>query len=103
MIVPTKLDKDTQKSVNHLTRFIKRCPKILHIDISYCGLTPLILREFGTALRRSKNLRAIHLTGNQITPDVVKYLIERTHAKVSEKINMMPLADMPSSLKSRGL
>ena len=47
---------------------IKRHSNLIHLNLSSTGLYEELLRHFGKALRRSKALQAIHLSGNQITP-----------------------------------
>jgi hypothetical protein len=59
--------------------FMKKNPNIVHIDLSNTGLTEKHLFSFGVALRRTKSLRSIHLSGNQITENVVDYLVEKSH------------------------
>lgn len=62
-----------------LVQFIKRNPKLIHLNLSSTGLTEVHLREFGDALRKSKSLRALHLDGNQITHSLVDFLISKTN------------------------
>lgn len=50
---------------------IKRNPSILHVNLSCTGLYEDLLVQFGKALRRSRALQAIHLSGNQITPHLI--------------------------------
>jgi len=50
--------------IDGLCEFIKHNPKLLHLDLSYTGLTKLMLIEFGPALRKSKSMITLHLTGN---------------------------------------
>ena len=43
---------------------IKRSPSLIHLNLCCTGLYESLLIQFGKALRRSRSLLAIHLSGN---------------------------------------
>ena len=94
-----KLSDDTEYAISCLIRFIKRNRSLLHVNLANTGLTESALWPFGAALRRTKSLRSIHLSGNQITPRLVDYLVQRIHANGVVKENVIPLNEMPSHLR----
>ena len=74
-------------SIEHLCKFIKRNRVLLHADFSNTGLNEKQLWYFGRAMRRSKSLRSLHLSGNPgITEKVIDYLAERAHCIPEEPV-----------------
>lgn len=73
------LTESAKFSIKCLCKFIKRNKNLLHVDLSYTGLSELQLWEFGAALRRAKSMRSIHLSGNKITKRLVQHLVDRAH------------------------
>jgi hypothetical protein len=74
-------------SVDDLCNLIKSSQNIIHLDLSSSGLTESLMLNFGKALRRSKSLRALHLSGNPgISQNLIENLSERVHGK-NVKIN----------------
>ena len=47
-----------------LSSFIKMNKRLVHLDLSNCGMSYVMLEQFGKTLKRAKGLRAIHLSGN---------------------------------------
>ena len=71
--------------VENLCKFIKRNSHLLHVDVSYVGLSEIQLWYFGRTLRRAKSIRSLHASGNRtnnqdsITPRLKAYLLHRIH------------------------
>jgi len=62
------------------TKMIKYNKNIIHLDLSSTGLTELMLRTIGCALRRSKSLLALHLSGNPgVNQSLKNFLYTRIH------------------------
>jgi len=59
---------------------------------------------FGRALRRSKSLRAVHLSGNPGLSDegkaktLIDYLVTRAHAVLIDRYNVIDFNKLPSNL-----
>lgn len=49
---------------------------LLHLDISHNGFKPDEIATLGEALRKSKSLLCVHLSGNQLTQQVKDRLLE---------------------------
>ena len=79
------LSKNEKIGIENLCKFIRRNRELIHVDISYAGLSEIQLWYFGRTLRRAKSIRSLHLSGNRtynkesITPTLKKYLVERVH------------------------
>lgn len=76
---PAEMDAEEQEIIQNLCTFIKHNPKLLHLDLSHMGLSHLMLRELGPALRRAKAIISLHISGN---PGVDKALRKYLHARV---------------------
>lgn len=100
--IQEELTDSAQHAIDQLCKFIKRNKSLLHLDLSHTGLSEKQLWHFGAALRRSKSLRALHLTGNAITDRLIDYLVERAHAHKVEHQNFIDFRRLPSTLKFRG-
>lgn len=96
------LTASAQHAINQLCRFIKRNRSLLRLDLSNTGLSEKQLWHFGAALRRSKSIRSLHLSGNDITEKLVDYLVERAHAHKVGHQNFIDFRSLPSTLKFRG-
>ena len=59
------------------------------MDLSNTGLTENHIKEFGTALRRSKSLRCIHFSVNNLSQNIVDYLVKRTHGVLIQKVKKL--------------
>ena len=59
---------------------------------------------FGRALRRSKSLRAVHLSGNPGLSDegkakiLIDYLVTRAHAVLIDRYNVIDFNKLPSNV-----
>ncbi|TNV87178.1 hypothetical protein FGO68_gene2179 [Halteria grandinella] len=61
-----------------LTRFIKQSTKLLHLDLSFTGLSEVACRTIGVSLRKAKTIQGLHLCGNPGGTNAIKqYLFER--------------------------
>ena len=103
--VEDDIEEYARFSIDCLIQFIKRNYALLHVDLSYTGLTEKCLMHFGTCLRRAKGLRSLHLSGNKITDAVVDHLVERAHCKRAPKARTIPWSKLPSNVwyKERSL
>lgn len=53
---------------------------------------------FGRALRRSKTIRVLHLSGNPgITTELIDFLASRTHSIRRQEINFIDFNELPSN------
>ena len=96
------LSELAQENGRALCDFIKRNRRLIHLDLSHTGLVEAQLWQFGAALRRSKSLRAFHLSGNPgITDRVIRYLAERAHALYFPTLNCIEFQSMPSNLSTQ--
>jgi hypothetical protein len=70
-----KLSKKNKIIIENLCRFIKNSRVLQHADFSNTGMTEKILWYFGRTMRRTRSLRALHLSDNPgITPRLLQYL-----------------------------
>lgn len=82
--------------MENLTNFIKRNNYLIHADLSNTGLNERALWYFGRAMRRSKSIRGLHLSGNPgITPRLIEYLKNRAHC-IHEEDRFLDQAKLPS-------
>ena len=90
-------------TIENLLRFIKKSRHLIHADFSNTGMSEKILWYFGRSMRRSRSLRALHLSDNPgITPRVIQYLKSRIHANTSqETINRIDFTKLPSVIDSK--
>ena len=57
----------------------------MHLDLSCTGLSPLIVKEIGDALRRARSLLSIHLSDNPgLTKENLDYFPERLKLRPNE-------------------
>jgi hypothetical protein len=99
-----ELSKNATQAIENLCNFIKRNKVLVHADFSHTGLSEKMLWYFGRTLRRSKSIRALHLSGNPgITDRLKAYLSERAHCKVDEGDNIIDMAMLPSHIELREL
>jgi len=70
--------------VGSLCSFIRRNKKLMHLDISYCGLKNDNILEISKAVRKSRSLLAIHLSGNLISDEVKKKI--RDHLQPRKRV-----------------
>ena len=96
-----ELTPNAKHAIENLSKFIKKDPVLIHVDLTNCGLNEKQLWYFGKTLRRSKSLRALHLCGNVgITGRVLNYLSDRAHCiQDGGIINNMEIYMLPSALK----
>ena len=60
---------------------------LVHLNLSSCGMTEEMLLEFGTAMRRTKSMTSLHLSGNPgDTPEVRAAICERARVKPYEPL-----------------
>ena len=89
------LTEDDQSMMDNLIKFIKMNKKLVHIDLTNCGLSGLMIEQFGPAFRRAKGLRAIHLSGNPALYDpkekerLVDFLVKRAHGIKVDSYNII--------------
>ena len=77
----SKNDIQTHIMVN-LSNFIKYNKNLLHLDLSNTGMTEDMLWNIGTAMRRSRSMVALHLSGNPgVTQALKDYLEQRVRCK----------------------
>lgn len=70
----------------HLLNFIKYNRSLLHLDLSHTGMTESMITNLGTAMRRSKSMVVLHLSGNPGVTDSVKdYLETRVRCKKKQE------------------
>jgi hypothetical protein len=62
-------------------------PNLIHVDLSYCQLTEAWMMLYGQNLRRSKSLRAVHLSGNDVSQEMIQALAVRIHGVVLRRRN----------------
>jgi len=61
-----------------VTKFMKYNKNLLHLDLSNTGLNEQMVRTIATALKRSRSIISLHLSGNPgITPESKEFLFER--------------------------
>ena len=61
-----------------ITKFMKHNKNLLHLDLSNTGLNEQMVRTIATALKRSRSIVSLHLTGNPgVTPEAKEFLFER--------------------------
>ena len=93
-----------QETIDNLMKFIKRNRRLIHLDLTCTGLTAKMIELFGRTLRRSKSLRAIHLSGNPGLADpkeaerITKYLVERIRGIRVSEFRVIDFKQMPSNL-----
>ena len=89
-------------AIENLCKFIKRSTNLIHADFSHTGLSEKQLWYFGRTMRRSKSLRALHLSGNPgITERLVEFLGKRIHCIDDDKGNSIDILNLPSAIKHR--
>lgn len=59
-----KLTEKNKVVVKNLCSFIKYNPKLIHLNLSNCGLGEASLIKLSKAIRDSLGLKSIHLSGN---------------------------------------
>lgn len=93
----------TRMTIENLLRFIKKSRHLIHADFSNTGMSEKILWYFGRSMRRSRSLRAVHLSDNPgMTPRVVEYLKQRIHAKEqTDMINTIDFTKLPSLINKK--
>jgi hypothetical protein len=68
--------------MQNVTNFIKYNFKLLHFDLSNTGLSKAMLEQFGPALRKSRSLLSLHLSGNPgIDLELKQWLSTRVHCR----------------------
>ena len=87
-VADQKMSEDQQQKVSALLgNLIKHNKNLIHIDLTACGLTNLMMKELGTHVRRSGSLLGIHLTGNPgLTAENTQYLSQRIRCRPVEDI-----------------
>lgn len=75
---------------------VKHNLKLQHLNLSYTGMSQYMLLQFGPALRRSRSLLALHLSGNPgLSQDLKSHLHQRTHSQpYIDPINISLIADI---------
>ena len=92
-----ELTEAATTSIEFLVKFIKRNRALIHADFSNTGLNEKQLWYFGRAMRRSKSLRSLHLSGNPgITDRLIAYLTERAHCIPEQPTNELDFSELPS-------
>ena len=77
-------EKEELKLAVYTTTAIKRNKKLMHLDLSCTGLSPLIVKEIGNAMRRARSLLSIHLSDN---PGLTKANLEYLPARLKFRPN----------------
>ena len=71
----------TNKNINYiscLAQFIKYNTKLVHLDLSNCGLITAALKQIASFLTKSQGLRCLHLDGNEgITTEAIRQMKDR--------------------------
>ena len=84
-------------------KFIKVNKNLVHLDLTNCGLSYLMIQSFGKTLRRAKGLRALHLSGNPALYDpkekerLVNFLVQRAHGIRVDSYNIIDFKQMPTN------
>lgn len=81
--------KNSEKTIKYLTNFIKRNYNLLHIDLSNTGLSIRNIYKIAVSLRTAKSLRAIHLSDNNISEQLVDEIVCRIHGVKNGKSNFV--------------
>ena len=79
--------------------FIKRNGVLTHLNLESTGLREDHLMEIADALRRAKHLQGIHLSGNEVTEQVIEHMVTRVHAVKRSPCHINPFRDLPSTVK----
>ena len=70
-----------------LCKFIKMNSKLMHLNLSGMGMTQPMMNQFGRALRRTKSMVSLHLSGNNGNNEELRTaLFERAHMKPFDPI-----------------
>ena len=106
-----KMSRNERMATEDLCKFIRKNRELIHVDLSYAGLSEVQLWYFGRVMRRAKSVRSLHLTGNRkidkesITPRLTKYLHARAHCSPESDLyaNLIDFSKLPSTLKMRSI
>jgi len=98
------LTEQAERVIKHLHKFLKLDPLLVHVELTNVGLCDKMLETFGVALRRSKSLKALHLSGNPGLSDrskaekLIDFLVKRAHAVKVDSHNVINFRKLPSNL-----
>jgi len=76
---------------------------LIHLDLTNTGLSEKMIEEIGPALRRSKAMRSIHLSGNPGLDDpetaepIIDKIVKRAHCIREDEYNVIEFKNMPSN------
>ena len=91
----------SMSAIENLFRFIKKNICLIHLDLSNAGLVEKQLWLFGSTLRRSYQLRGLHLSGNPgITSQLKGYLFARARCIKPGPKNVIDFRHLPSKKKN---
>lgn len=94
----TKISDQARVCIENLCQFVQKNKNLIHVDLSNTGLSEKQMWFFGRALRRSKSIRCLHLSGNPgITRRLKDYLCERAHCIRQEPRNTIDMFHLPSN------
>lgn len=81
-------EKNGNQALKDLTQFIKKSKSLIHIDLTNCGLKKHQIMAIAHILRRSEQVRAVHLSFN---PGVDEELIGFLRKQCNSKKDEMPI------------
>lgn len=84
--------------VDNLCSFIKRNPKLMHLDLSQTGLLESNLIQIARCIGHAASILAIHLSGNEITQAVLDKFRLRARARPTVQTSLQPFLDLPSEI-----
>ena len=94
------INDTSMNAVENLFKFIKKNICLIHLDLSNTGLVEKQLWLFGSTLRRSYQLRGLHLSGNPgITSQLKGYLFMRARCIKPGPKNVIDFRQLPSKKK----
>ena len=82
MTTDGEMDELDDQLITNLAKFVKYNFKLLHCDLSHTGLSKQMMKELGPALRRSKSLLCLHLSGNPgVDTELKEFMFNRVHCR----------------------
>ena len=95
-----EINDTSMNAIENLFKFIKKNICLIHLDLSNTGLVEKQLWLFGSTLRRSYQLRGLHLSGNPgITSQLKGYLFMRARCIKPGPKNVIDFRQLPSKKK----
>ena len=79
--------RQNNEIIQMLGKIIKHSKTLQHIDLTGTGLSSQVIHSMGTALRRSRSILVIHLSGNPgLNLTNMEYLTQRIRCRPNEDI-----------------